>query len=359
MQSVRDIYCTFTEGLHDGCTERGTYARHNGKAAARGAQCGAAVAGRGSAGRRGAGGRAGLRRGCAVWAGAGHRLPAVLLPGRGAGHAGGGAGVPADAAGRQAGRGCRGCRGGAAAHRWPPRGRGAGGLPDADGGAGAANRTGGGTFQPGADRHGGVYGAAGRGFWLGVRAFSGAGAARRLPVAGCGYGMPAALCRRALGSGPGAGRGGRAVCGHRRHAGADRRAEHCAGGGHHGVGADTGLRRAGCGAGQSGGILPLPGGAGPLRRSVCGGLHRGGTGRARRCQCAAAGGQCRGGRCGCAGCAGERAAQNFPAARAARADAGPGRGGAQALRRGGHAERHCRHGQRGLPAAAAAQGRDL
>lgn len=33
-------------------------------------------------------------------AGAGHRLPAVLLPGRGAGHAGGGAGVPADAAGR-------------------------------------------------------------------------------------------------------------------------------------------------------------------------------------------------------------------------------------------------------------------
>ena len=46
-----------------------------------------------------------------------------------------------------------------------------------DGGAGAANRTGGGTFQPGADRHGGVYGAAGRGFWLGVRAFSGAGAA--------------------------------------------------------------------------------------------------------------------------------------------------------------------------------------
>lgn len=34
MQSVRDIYCTFTEGLHDGCTERGTYARHNGKAAA-------------------------------------------------------------------------------------------------------------------------------------------------------------------------------------------------------------------------------------------------------------------------------------------------------------------------------------
>lgn len=53
MQSVRDIYCTFTEGLHDGCTERGTYARHNGKAAARGAQCGAAVAGRGSAGRRG------------------------------------------------------------------------------------------------------------------------------------------------------------------------------------------------------------------------------------------------------------------------------------------------------------------
>ena len=66
---------------------------------------------------------------------------------------------------------------GAAAHRWPPRGRGAGGLPDADGGAGAANRAGGGTFQPGADRHGGVYGAAGRGFWLGVRAFSGAGAA--------------------------------------------------------------------------------------------------------------------------------------------------------------------------------------
>lgn len=102
-----------------------------------------------------------------------------------------------------------------------------------------------------------------------------------------------------------------------------------------------------------------PGGPGPLRRGVCGGLHRGGTGRARRCQCAAAGGQCRGGRCGCAGCAGERAAQNFPAARAARADAGPGRGGAQALRRGGHAERHCRHGQRGLPAAAAAQGRDL
>ena len=55
VQSVRDIYCTFTEGLHDGCTERGTYARHNGKAAARGAQCGAAVAGRGSGGRRGAG----------------------------------------------------------------------------------------------------------------------------------------------------------------------------------------------------------------------------------------------------------------------------------------------------------------
>lgn len=54
--------------------------------------------------------------------------------------------------------------GGAAAHRWPLRGRGAGGLPDADGGAGAANRAGGGTFQPGADRHGGVYGAAGRGF---------------------------------------------------------------------------------------------------------------------------------------------------------------------------------------------------
>ena len=79
----------------------------------------------------------------------------------------------------------------------------------------------------------------------------------------------------------------------------------------------------------------------------------------RRCQCAAAGGQCRGGRCGRAGRAGERAAQNFPAARAARADAGPGRGGAQALRRGGHAERHCRHGQRGLPAAATAQGRDL
>lgn len=78
--------------------------------------------------------------------------------------------------------------------------------------------------------------------------------------------------------------------------------------GHHGVGADTGLRRAGCGAGQSGGVLSLPGGAGPLRRGVCGGLHRGGTGRARRCQCAAAGGQCRGGRCGCAGCAGERAA---------------------------------------------------
>lgn len=97
------------------------------------------------------------------------------------------------------------------------------------GGAGAANRAGGGTFQPGADRHGGVYGAAGRGFWLGVRAFSGAGAARRLPVAGCGYGMLTALCRRALGSGPGAGRGGRAVRGHRRHAGADRRAEHCAG----------------------------------------------------------------------------------------------------------------------------------
>lgn len=60
--------------------------------------------------------------------------------------------------------------------------------------------------------------------------------------------------------------------------------------------------------GQSGGVLSLPGGAGPLRRGVCGGLHRGGTGRARRCQCAAAGGQCRGGRCGCAGCAGERAA---------------------------------------------------
>ena len=180
---------------------------------------------------------------------------------------------PQDAAGRQAGRGCRGCRVGAASHRWPHRGRGAGGLPDADGGAGAANRAGGGTFQPGADRHGGVYGAAGRGFWLGVRAFSGAGAARRLPVAGCGYGMLAALCRRALGSGPGAGRGGRAVRGHRRHAGADRRAEHCAGGGHHGVGADTGLRRAGCGAGESGGVLPLPGGAGPLRRGVCGGLR--------------------------------------------------------------------------------------
>ena len=46
MQSVRDIYCTFTEGLHDGCTERGTYARHNGKAAARGAKWqGAAVLG--------------------------------------------------------------------------------------------------------------------------------------------------------------------------------------------------------------------------------------------------------------------------------------------------------------------------
>ncbi len=56
----------------------------------------------------------------------------------------------------------------------------------------------GGLFNPGEDRHGGVYGAAGRGFWLGVRAFSGAGAARPLPVAGCGT-IPAALCRRALG----------------------------------------------------------------------------------------------------------------------------------------------------------------
>ena len=98
----------------------------------------------------------------------------------------------------------------------------------------------------------------------------------------------------------------------------------------------------------------------PGERGRCAGVFAAGcTAGARRCQCAAAGGQCRGGRCGCAGCAGERAAQNFPAARAARADAGPGRGGAQALRRGGHAERHCRHGQRGLPAAAAAQGRDL
>ena len=37
--------------------------------------------------------------GAALGAGAGHRLPAVLLPGRGAGYVGGGAGVPADAAG--------------------------------------------------------------------------------------------------------------------------------------------------------------------------------------------------------------------------------------------------------------------
>ena len=57
-------------------------------------------AGRGSAWAARRWGRTGLRRGCAVWAGAGHRLPAVYCLAAALGTLAAGAGVPADAAGR-------------------------------------------------------------------------------------------------------------------------------------------------------------------------------------------------------------------------------------------------------------------
>ncbi len=240
----------------------GTYARHNGKAAARGAQCGAAVAGARQcwAARRWGPGQ--------VYGGAAPFGLALVI------------GCPPSyclaaalgtlAAGLAFQPMLLGVKLAVAAVAAAAVRRLIDGRPGAGALAGCLTLTAaqvlqivlaGGTFQkffP--DRHGGVYGAAGAAvFGWAFAHFSGAGAARRLPVAGCGYGMPAALCRRALGSGPGAGAGGRAVRGHRRHAGADRRAEHCAGGGHHGVRADTGFCGAGRGHGEPGRGLPLPG----------------------------------------------------------------------------------------------------
>ena len=49
----------------------------------------------------------------------------------------------------------------------------------------------------------------------------------------------------------------------------------------------------------------------------------------------------------------------FTAARTAGAGPGVERRGPQAGQRGRHLKRYCRHGQRGLPAADAAQGREL
>ena len=83
----------------------------------------------------------------------------------------------------------------------------------------------------------------------------GAGA---VPVAGHRGRLPAAVCPRAVGSGPGGGRSSRAVRRLCRHVGGDRCGQHHAGGGHHGGQPEPLLRGAGGGTGKPGGSLPLP-----------------------------------------------------------------------------------------------------
>ena len=167
-----------------------------------------------------------------------------------------------------------------------------------------------------------------------------------LPVAGGGYGLPAALCRRALWLRPSAGRGGGAVRGHGRNAGAGG-AGACAGGGHHGIRPDACLCGAGGRAGKSGSGLPLPRGAGRCAGVFAAGCTGGaggpdavhvpcrwpsvrGWGWRRRWHCPP-------GRC----------AGSFPPAGPARAGARGAEAARQkAVRRGRCPERYCRHGER-------------
>ena len=283
VQSVRDIYCTFTEGLHDGCTERGTYARHNGKGCCPG-RAGGALLWQGAAVLGGAALGAGQVYGGAALFGLAlviGCLPSYCLPRRWARWRrlafqpmllGVKLAVAAVAA---------------AVRRLIDGRPGPGAL------AGCLTLTAaqvlqivlaGGIFQPGADRHGGVYGAAGRGFLAGRSRIFRRGSRA---ASACGWLWLRHACS-AVPSGPlapglalAAGAGLCAAIGGTLEQTAVLSIALAAA--ITASGADTGLRRAGCGAGQSGGVLPLPGGAGPLRRGVCGGLHRGGTGRARRC----------------------------------------------------------------------------
>ena len=93
-----------------------------------------------------------------------------------------------------------------------------------------------------------------------------------MPVAGHRGRLPAAVCPRAVGPGPGGGRSSRAVRRLCRHVGGDRCGQHHVGGGHYGGQPEPLLRGAGGGTGKPGGSLPLPRRAPALCWRFCGGL---------------------------------------------------------------------------------------
>ena len=205
----------------------------------------------------------GARGAALLWQGAAAATGLVLGAGRGHGGC-------AAIAGGQTGRGRLG--------RVPGAGRGTGSSTFFRGGL-CQSRTGGG------HRH---YGPAGGGGRLADAAFPVPGAARAVPVAGHRRCLPATVCPRAVGSGPGGSRSGRAVRRLFRHAGRNRRGQHRPGGSCHGGQPRAVLCGAGRGTGQLGRCLPLPRRTPALRGCVCGGLHAGRAGCARCRRCAAA-----------------------------------------------------------------------
>ena len=291
----------------------------------------------------GAGGRAGLRRGRTLWAGLHDGLSAALPVCRGRWCAHQQFGVSACGAGGQGHCGAHGHRGGAAAAAGQAQHEKRGHLGRVSGaGVGPGGRTffRGRLRRPvpgGGHRH---HGAAGGGVCLADAPFPLPGAAGAVPVAGHRGRLPAAVCPRAVGSGPGGGRSSRAVRRLCRHAGGDRCCQHHVGGGHYGGQPEPLLRGAGGGTGKPGGSLPLPRRAPALCWRFCGGLRAGSLGRprCRRCAAAVCGRGCgpwRG-----AGCAGGVAAGGVSAARPAGADPGVKRCRPPPGRCGGYLKRH-------------------
>ena len=189
---------------------------------------------------------------------------------------------------------------------------------------------------------------------LGVCAFSGAGAAGRLSVAGGGHGLPAALCRRAFGSGLALAAGAglcAAMAGTLEQTAVLSIALAVA---ITASGPALAFAALAVALGSLAAACLCPGSwrcAGVLRRAVRWARWRPPM-RCMPCRWPSVPGWVwrRRWRCPRGHCAG-----SFPAGPAC-AGAGAERCGAQAVRRGGCPERHCRHGERRLPAADAAEG---